>query len=175
MSANKVRDRGIAAERYFALRLQRAAGRVSSAIFQNLVTSTGRVRDNNFGFDILVGDEADGVALVGESKRRKVTFGAEALRQLAQLFRISVEWEREPAFCVALADNADDWIETKKGKRRLPKRWVMFELSYAEKLLRTLRLVNTLRRESETFNNLWIGADLRDAMEQTKVIGEDND
>lgn len=161
---NTNRNRGLAAERYFAVRLQRAAGRVTG-VYENLVTSTGRVGQlTDLGFDILVGNPGDGVDLVGESKQRKTTFGADALRALKQLFRISVEWEREPVFCASFPDN--EFVDTKKGKKRLPKRWVMFTLEYAEKLIRTQRMVNQLRRESETFNSLWIGADLQDAIEQ---------
>lgn len=174
MSGNKSRDRGIAAERYMAIRLQRAAGRVLDPALDNIVTSTGRVGElTSLGFDILVGNHSDGTAIVGEAKRRKTTFGAEALRALVQIFRISVEWDREPAFCLALADNSEQWVATKKGKKRMPRRWVMFTLEYAEKLLQTQRLVNKLRRDSETFNSLWIGASMLDAVEQVETPVEE--
>jgi hypothetical protein len=137
---NAARDAGIRAERGFAKALQRAAGRVEDPVLRNVVTSTGRVGElTSLGFDLLIGNPETGTALVGESKRRKTTLGAEALKALLQLVRISHEWKRAPAFCFALADNAPEWVPTRDGKRRVPRSWVAFPLEYVCSLLEAKR------------------------------------
>lgn len=165
--------KGKDAEREFAVRLQGAAGRVKNPALENIVTETGRVGQiTDLGFDILVGNDEHGTALVGESKRRKTVLGADALRALTQIFRISVEWDRVPAFCVMLADNAEQWVATKRGKRRMERRWVMLPLPFVEELLRYRRIVAVLRK-NPYFNGMWEGAWMEDQLADVAVAEED--
>ena len=130
------------AERAFAAQLQAAAGRVKSPLLEPLVTVTGRVGHiYSLGFDILVGNEQ--TALLGEAKRRRTTLSADAVRALVQVFVKAIEWERTPAFCIAVPPlaAAPAFVDTKQGKVRLERNWVALplravcELLYARRFL----------------------------------------
>ena len=126
------------AERRFAAALQDAAGRVDDPRLSPLVTSTGRVGHlTDLGFDILVGNGP--VALVGEAKRRKAFFVAEAVRALVRLVRIGAEWGRTPALCVTLPDDVPAFVDTNNGKHRVPRDWVLLPLPFVVELLKARR------------------------------------
>jgi hypothetical protein len=162
------------AERNLATTLQRAAGRVRDHICLNLVTSTGRVGHLvDLGFDVLVGNPEDGTAIVGEAKRRKVILGAEALRALIQIWVIGIEWDRVPLFGITFADNVPQWVQTKRGKKRIDRNWTAVPLPYMEDLLRTRRLVAELRRDYPEFNATWEDAQLRDATAALVMVADD--
>lgn len=133
---------GKTAEREFARSLQKAAGKVNEPYFQNIVTETGRVRDVNQGFDILVGN--GNVALVGESKRKKAFLGVGSTKELLQIDRIGKEWNRTPALCFKLASNVPSHQPDKSGQKRvrITRDWVALPLSFVEKALLALRFAN---------------------------------
>ena len=128
------------AERRIATALQKAAGRVRDPKLAPLCTSTGRVGHlTELGFDVLAGNPEDGTALVGECKRRKSFFVAEAFRALLQIIRIGHEWERTPVMGISLSDDVPAFIETARGKYRIPRDWVLMPLGFAEELLKAKR------------------------------------
>jgi hypothetical protein len=136
--ANLNRDRGIRAEREISIRLQRAAGRIADPRLEPMTTVTGRVGQlTSLGFDILVGNGE--TAIVGEAKRRKSFLAADALRALLQIARISFEWARTPVLAFRLADDIPAFIDTKLGKRRLERDYLVLPMSFAEKAIMAMR------------------------------------
>lgn len=130
------------AERAFAAQLQAAAGRVKSPLLEPLVTVTGRVGHlTELGFDVLVGNEQ--TALLGEAKRRRTTLSADAIRALVQVFVKASEWERTPAFCIAVPplSAAPVFVETKRGKVRFERNWVALPLKAVCELLYARRFL----------------------------------
>lgn len=129
-------------ERAFAAQLQSAAGRVNSLLLEPLVTVTGRVGHlTELGFDILVGNGP--TALLGEAKRRRTTLSADAIRALTQVFVKAAEWERIPAFCIAVPPlaAAPTFVETRRGKIRLERNWVALPLKATCELLYARRFL----------------------------------
>lgn len=161
-------------EREFARSLQKGAGAVKHPPYTSMVTPTGRVGHiTELGFDILVGNPEHGTALVGESKRRKTFLGADALRALYQIVGKSFEYDRVPAMCFALSDNAEQWVPVSGGpkprKARMIRRWVMLPLAYVEELLRYRRVVASLRRQNEFFGAMWDGAWMQDQLMEVSI------
>lgn len=164
---NNNRDKGIRSERDIAKKLQAAAGRVNDPVLVNLVTDTGRVGQlTSLGFDILVGNPETNTALVGEAKRRKVFLGADALRALIQVATISYEWNRQPVLGFELpTETVPEFVPTKRGKRRLDRRWLVATLPYACELLRARRELTVAKAfleelgRLEEFNTYWQSVD----------------
>lgn len=128
------------AERRIATALQKAAGKVTDPRIAPLVTSTGRVGHLvALGFDLLVGEGE--TALVGEAKRRRTFLSADALRALLQIIRIGFEWGRWPVLGFSLTESVPAFIDTRNGKKRIPRDFLVLPLSFAEKTIAALRYV----------------------------------
>lgn len=136
------------AERRVATELQIAAGVVRDKVFRNLVTTTGRVGHlTELGFDILVGNPEDGIALVGEVKRRQLPKWLTGA--LVQIVQKGVEYDRTPVFAFTLADDVPVYVDTKDGKKRIPRDWVAFPLADACRLIAAQREQTALRNSVE--------------------------
>jgi hypothetical protein len=108
------------AEQRIARKLQKAAGVVRDEVLRNLVTSTGRVGHlTELGFDILVGNGADGTAIVGEVKRKKYFLSADAVRALLQIFARGIEYGRTPMLGLTLSEDVPGFVDTNRGRKRL--------------------------------------------------------
>lgn len=146
------------AERRLATLLQKAAGKVRDPILRKLVTTTGRVGHlTELGFDVLVGNPEDGVAYVGEAKRRKTFLGADALRALLQVARLAVDYGRTPLLGFTLADDVPAFIQTERGKHRLERDWVVMPLPHAIELIEYRRMVAILSRRNAYFREMVAG------------------
>jgi hypothetical protein len=156
------------AEQRIARKLQKAAGVVRDEVLRNLVTSTGRVGHlTELGFDILVGNGADGTAIVGEVKRKKYFLSADAVRALLQIFARGIEYGRTPMLGLTLSEDVPGFVDTNRGRKRLERDWLLMPLSKATELIRVRRIVAELSRENTAFGEV-----LRRALNGEEGIGD---